>query len=327
MRKIQLTLLALLMFQFSCEPTEDTGPGTIDYDQVSDEFDDMFRGAFGITESLQLASIVDQTKNQLMVRIEVENISKATGEHIAGYFKDVPEFNRRPFYPAPPLSSRFSDENFMQTMDNVIDTTRIFNTVQKMYIKALSRDIAGLENYVDGFEIVNAFRNQITHSKELEENDKLFLLEFASGTNALLEFMENDGAIAVQRSLQEMLGNSVPIGRTLGCNVNWRSVWAGAVVGFTVGVVVGGITGATAGTFTVPVLGTAVGGVGGAVFGGAWGFASGAVTSLAGNFLTSCGRSGKFQQTYASCDDAWEAYTNNQTTTIPSDCFLVPILI
>ncbi len=315
-------------FQFSCEPTEDTGPGTIDYDQVSEEFDDMFRGAFGITESLQLASIVDQTKNQLMVRIEVENISKAAEEHIAGYFKDVSEFNRRPFYPAPPFSSRFSDENFMQTMDNVIDTTRIFNDVQKMYIKALSRDIAGLENYVDGFEIVNAFRNQINHSKELEEHDKILLLEFASGTNALLEFMDNDGAIAVQRSLQEMLGSSIPIGRIMGCSVNWRSVWAGAVVGFVGGAVRGAFVGAITGTFTVPILGTAIGGVGGAVFGGAVGFAGGAVTSVAANLLTTCFRPNNvLKQTYPSCEEAWEDYLTYRTNSFPSDCFTVPVLI
>lgn len=326
MRKIQLTLLALLIFQFSCEPDEDTGP-SIDYDQVSDEFDNMFEGAFSITESLQLASIVDQTKNQIMVKLEVENISRAAGNKIADYYTDASEFNRRPFYPAPPLSTKFSDTNIIQSLDNIIDTARVFNDVQKMYIKALSRDIASLDNFVDGFALVTAFRNQITHTKELEENDKILLLEFASGANALLEFMENGGAIAIQRSLQEMIGNSVSIGRTLGCSVDWRSVWAGAVVGFTVGVVVGGITGATAGTFTVPLLGTAVGGVGGAVFGGAWGFTSGAVYSIAGNFLTSCFRSGTLQQTPPSCEEAWEAYLSYQTNTFPSDCFIVPILI
>ncbi len=330
MRKNQLTLLALLIFQFACEPTEDTGPGpvtSIDYFQVSHEFDDMFKGAFGITGSLQLASIVDQTKNQLMVKIEVENFSKAFGNEVSDYYNIGPEYNSRPFYPTPSFLSRFSDENFMETVDNVIDTSRIFNSIQKMYIKTLSRDIASLDNYVDGFSMVTAFRNQITHSKELEENDKILLLEFASGANALLEFMENDGALAVQRSLQEMLGNSVSIGRTLGCSVEWRSVWAGAVVGLAAGVVYGGIIGATTGTFTVPILGTAVGGVGGAVFAGAWGFTSGAVYGITSNLLTSCFRSGTLQQNYYSCEEAWEAYLSYQTNTFPSDCFIVPILI
>ncbi|TDI63830.1 MAG: hypothetical protein E2O88_12100 [Bacteroidetes bacterium] len=329
MRKTQLTLLALLIFQFACEPTEDTGPGpvtSIDYLQVSDEFNDMFKGVFRMTESLQIVSIVDQSKKRLMVKIDVENISKAATEHISGYFNGVQELNIRPFYPAPPFSTSFSPTNSIQTLNNVIDTARIFNDIQKMYIKALSRDIAGLDNYVDGFVMVTDFRNQITHSKELSENDKILLLEFASGTNALLEFMENDGAMAIQRSLQEMLGNSVPIGRAMECSVDWRGVWAGAVVGFTWGVVRGAFIGATAGTVTVPIVGTVTGAVSGAVILGAVGFAGGTVTTIAANLLTTCfGPNNTLQQTYPSCDAAWEAYLNNHTNIFPSDCFIIPV--
>ncbi len=192
-----------------------------------------------MTESLQIVSIVERTKNLLLVKIEVENISKAANSHFCSYFKGVHGLNIRPFYPAPPFSSSFNQTNAIQTLNNVIDTARIFSDIQKMYIKALSRDIASLDNYVDGFAMVTAFRNQITHSKELElRNDKILLLEFASGTNALLEFMENDGALAVQRSLQEMLGNSVPIGRLMECSVDWRDVWVGAVFGLATGAII-----------------------------------------------------------------------------------------
>jgi len=328
MIKNQLFLVALLMFQFSCEPVEDTGPSTIDYNRVSDEFTEMFKGAFGLTESLQLVSIVDQTKNQLTVQIEVENISKATKNHIAGYFNIDPELNQRPFYPAPPLSSKFSGGNAIQTLDSVIDTSKIFNNIQKMYIKALSKDMADLNNYVDGFAIVTAFRNQITDSKELEENDKILLLEFASGTNALLEFMENDGAIAIQRSLQEMFGNTAPMGKSMGCSVDWRDVWVGAVFGLVTGATYGAYIGGTVGTVTVPILGTAVGAVGGAVFSGAVGFVSGAIGGVATSLFTSCTRAGNstLQQTYASCEAAWTAYMTYETNSMPSDCFVVPVL-
>ena len=326
MRKTQLTLLALLIFQFSCESTEDTGPD-FDLNRVSDEFSDMFKGVFSITESLQLASIVDQTKNQLMVKIEVENISKAVTGHFAGYFNSVQGLNSRPFYPAPPFSSRFNQMNTIQTLDSVIDTASIFNDIQKMYIKALSRDIAGLDKYVNGFDLVTAFRNQIAHSKELEEKEKILLLEFASSTNALLEFMENDGALSVQRSLQEMLGNSVLAGRIMECSVDWRDVWAGAVFGFVTGATYGAYLGATAGTVTVPILGTAVGAVGGAVFSGAVGFVSGTIGGIATSLFTSCTRAtGSLQQTYGSCEAAWEAYLTYETNSMPSDCFVVPVL-
>ncbi len=330
MRKIQLTLLALLIFQFACETTEDTGPGqvtSIDYLMVSDDFDDMFRGAFSMTESLQIVSIVERTKNLLLVKIEVENISKAANSHFASYFKGVHGLNIRPFYPAPPFSSSFNQTNAIQTLNNVIDTARIFSDIQKMYIKALSRDIASLDNYVDGFAMVTAFRNQITHSKELSENDKILLLEFASGTNALLEFMENDGALAVQRSLQEMLGNSVPIGRLMECSVDWRDVWVGAVFGLATGATYGAYLGATAGTVTVPILGTAVGAVGGAVFSGAIGFVSGTIGGIATSLFTSCTRAtASLQQTYGSCEAAWEAYLTYETNSMPADCFVVPVL-
>jgi len=322
MRKTQLSLLALLMFQFACEPTEDTGPG-IDYDQVSDEFGDMFKGAFRLTESIQTASVIDRTKNQLKVQIEVENISKATKNHIAGYFNIDPELNQRTYYPAPPLSSKFSGGNAIQTLDNVIDTSKIFNNIQKMYIKALSKDIAVAESYGDGFDLVNSFRNEVVQASELSSNDKVLLLELAAGSNALLEFMENGGVQMVQSNLVEILGNNIPFGRTEGCSVDWRKVWIGAVVALTVGVVSGAIAGATVGTVTVPILGTAAGAVGGAVFAGAVGFASGALYGIATDLIASCPRQVSLQQTYASCDEAWRAYLSNQTNNMPSECFVV----
>ncbi len=325
MRKTQLTLLALLMFQFSCEPTEDTGPG-IDYDQVSDEFGDMFKGAFRLTESLQIASVIDRTKNQLTVQIEVENISKATKNHIAGYFNIDPELNQRTYYPAPPLYSKFNDTYALQKLDNIIDTSRIFNNIQKMYIKALSKDIAVAKSYGDGFDLVNSFRNEVVQASELSDEDKIPLLEIAAGSKALFEFMENGGVRKAQSNLVEILGN-IPFGRTEECSVDWRKVWIGAVVALTVGVVSGAIAGATVGTVTVPILGTVTGAVGGAVFAGAAGFASGALYGITTDLIASCPRQGSLQQTYASCDEAWRAYLSNQTNNMPSECFVVKLQI
>ena len=328
MRKIQLTLVALLIFQFSCEPTEDTEPSTIDYNRVSDEFTEMFKGAFGLTETLQLVSIVDQTKNQLMVKIEVENISKAATGHFAGYFNGVQGLNSRPFYPAPPFSSRFNQMNAIQTLDNVIDTASIFNDIQKMYIKALSKEIAVAESYGDGFELVSSFRSQVVHSRELSDDDKVLLLELAAGTKTLLAFIEDGGTKEMQSSLLGVLNIATPFGKTMECSVDWRDVWVGAVFGLVTGATYGTYIGATAGTVTVPILGTAVGAVGGAVFSGAVGFVSGTIGGIATSLFTSCTRAenSNLQQTYASCEAAWEAYMTYETNKMPSDCFQVPVL-
>jgi hypothetical protein len=74
------------------------------------------------------------------------------------------------------------------------------------------------------------------------------------------------------------------------CQVNVRSVLAGAVVGGMVNGSIGAYVGGTAGTFTVPILGTATGAIGGFVFGFASGFAGSAATGVVVELMTSCFR-------------------------------------
>lgn len=75
-----------------------------------------------------------------------------------------------------------------------------------------------------------------------------------------------------------------------GCSVNWRNVWASAVVGFfSVGASTAYV-GATVGTVTVPRIGTVTGGVAGFFAEGAVGFVSGATTTIVAGLITSCGR-------------------------------------
>lgn len=325
MRKIQSIMFALLMFHFSCEPVEDTAPG-VDYEQMSLDFEDMFKGSFNIIESVPLISVVDRTSKEFTVRIEMENISKATVGHFQDHFNSSIIQNKRPFYPTSPFSCILSEANMIQTVENVIDTSKVFNDIQKMYIKSLSKDVATLQNYMDGFGIVTSFRSHITNSKELSVTDRIILLEFASGANALLRFIQNGGLMKAQKSLTSILGNNLTIGRTLGCRVDWRDVWSGAVIGLVSSAAYGAYLGATVGTVTVPILGTAVGAVGGAVLSGAAGFTAGAVSGIAASLLTSCFRSGTLQQSYTSCEAAWKAYMNYQTNTFPADCLAIPII-
>ena len=221
MRKIQSIMFALLMFHFSCEPVDDTIP-EVDYKQMSHDFEDMFKGSFNIIESVPLISVVDRTSKEFTVRIEMENISKATIGHFEEHLNSSIRQNKRPFYPTLPFSSILGEANMIQTVENVIDTSKVFNEIQKMYIKSLSKDIATLQNYTDGFGIITSFRSQITNSKELSDSERIILVEFASGANALLRFIQNGGLVKAQKSLTTILGNNLTIGRTLGCSVDWN---------------------------------------------------------------------------------------------------------
>jgi len=75
-----------------------------------------------------------------------------------------------------------------------------------------------------------------------------------------------------------------------GCSVNWRNVWAGAVIGLVANGTRGAVIGCAGGTVALPVFGTAGGCIGGAVFGGTAGFVTGTLTTVAAELLTSCGR-------------------------------------
>ena len=327
MRKFQLILPALLMLHLSCEQVVDPGPGK-NYQQASEVFDGMFERAFSAADSLKIFSVVSTNHDQVELKLEVENISKAMEDRIANHFdisKSIRQRSIKQHYPVPLHSPKFQQDNIAESLNNIIDTTRVFNDIQKTYIKIFSNDIFNIQEYSEGFELVAAFKQTITNTQELTDNEKMILLQLASGTNSLLEFMKNDGVEKMQNSMAAIVGSYIPNGRALGCEVDWRGVWSGAVIGLVSGAVYGGYLGATVGTVTVPVLGTAVGAVGGAVFSGAVGFTSGAVSGIASSLLTSCFRNNTLQQSYSSCADAWEAYLNYQTNIFPSDCLNVPV--
>lgn len=330
MKKSKLLLVALVLFQFSCEPGEDFNPSTttdIDYQQVSDSFQDMFQGAFNMTDSLEMVTVVDRTDKYLKLRIEPNNIHEATQHYFRDYFKGSVLLGQRSFYPAPPYSTRFNELNASQNFETIVDTASVFNNVQKIYIKALGREILDSRNYSDGLEAVTTFRNKVLNSDKLEQDDKLLLISLSASSQTLLEFFKENGINRMQNSLSSLIGSDLPYGRTVGCSVNWRSVWIGGVVGLTTGAVSGAIAGATVGTVTVPVLGTATGAIGGAVFAGAVGFFSGVVYGVATDLIASCTRDSQLKQNYTSCELAWEAYMNNKTNEIPAGCFEVSIHI
>ena len=282
-----------------------------------------------MTEPIQLAAVIERNKSQVTVQIQPENISKFAIRHFSTHFDGIAKLDQRQNNPAPPFSSMLNEGNILQNMVNVIDTLWVINAIQKGYIKSLIRDIADIDNIDNGLELVTRFRTDVVQSKKLNNDDRILLLEMAAASDAYLKFMKNDGAQKVQNELVRLLGNDVAEGRSTACSVDWRGVWMGAVFTAGTSAAYGFYLGATAGTVTVPVLGTVAGAVGGAVFSGAVGFVSGAIGGIATSLLTTCTRSGNstLQQTYASCDSAWEAFANNLTKEIPEECFVVTIPI
>ncbi|GJM30910.1 MAG: hypothetical protein DHS20C17_35450 [Cyclobacteriaceae bacterium] len=140
MLKIQLTLFALVMFQFACESPENTSPlpkAQVDYNLVSDEFRDMFEGAFRNAESLQLASVTELTEKQMTVKLEVENISKSTAEHLEGYFGEIPLLQQRTIYPLPPSYLYGTQSDKFENLDSMVNRSDVLSDAQKMYIKSL----------------------------------------------------------------------------------------------------------------------------------------------------------------------------------------------
>jgi hypothetical protein len=132
MRKIQFILFALVMIQFACEPKEDPVPvsdGGIDYNQVSDGFREMFEGAFSMTESLPLVSVVERTKKQLTIKIEADKISEASKDHFSGYFNNSQALHQKHYYLARPFSTNLNLEKELGTLNKLIDTVQIFNEV------------------------------------------------------------------------------------------------------------------------------------------------------------------------------------------------------
>ena len=324
MKKIPL-LLALALVNYACEPNEEIRPLTTspNYQQIYGGLEQVFQGAFDMAQNLDLISVVDQKEDKVSVKIEVDDISAASHHYFAKQFNSAPP--KRVFYPAPPLSGFFEAENAIQTLERMTNNADAFNVPQKAYINGLSQDILAAENIDQGFSIVLDFRNQVSQAKDLDETQKLLLLEMAAGSQALLEFFKSGRADEVQSNLVSMLGNKLPAGKVAGCSVNWRNVWIGGVVGFSWGVARGLVLGATTGTVAVPVVGTVTGAISGAISLGAIGFIGGSAGAIAGDLIGTCFRSTRYNPVFSSCDQAWDAYLTNKINSMPADCFLVPM--
>ncbi len=172
-----------------------------------------------------------------------------------------------------------------------IDQYERFNAKQKEIAQQFVDKLLAVNDPLSAKNLAIDFQSKVA-LQAFTDDEKLELFSLGSAAIAFSDFIANGGTDIIYKALVDELNNTSntsPNGRVKGCSVNWRSVWAGAVIGFVVGGVGGAKVGCAGGMVAGPI-GAASGCVGGAVMGGASGFIGGAATSVAGELLTSCFR-------------------------------------
>jgi hypothetical protein len=172
--------------------------------------------------------------------------------------------------------------------------------VQSVFTAA---QISILNSYISrmyGVTSVGAAQNAyaLTHtqinSQAFSDEDKMELIAVIEGVYVTCQNLLQPGQLAyIQRLIDRSIGGT-PGGRTMSCNVNWRSVMISGVVGLAAGSVRGAIVGGAGGTVALPGFGTVGGAIGGAVFGGTVGFLGGIMSGIAGSYLETCFRKYEF---------------------------------
>ena len=324
-------LYALIMLNIACESIEDSNPipggNKIDYQQITENFYQAFHSSIQDAGTRSTMKVVEQSNKKLVLAFENQQIINSTWQTFDGILPlemDIRSSVNLWPYPATNLTFKKAE----QLLEKLSIDSKAFNTAQKAYLIWLTRGIDSSNNYTEGFELVKTFKDQVSSALDLTDDEKLLLLEIAAGSRALLELFQEGAVEEIRQKLTSSWHGTDWNSKITRCSVEWRKIWISGVVSFTAGAVSGGIAGATVGTVTIPILGTATGAVGGAVFGGAAGFTSGVLYGIATDLIASCSRSGdpQFQQTFGSCENAWEAYIMNQTNEIPSECLLVEVL-
>jgi hypothetical protein len=195
------------------------------------------------------------------------------------------------------LSSNYSTKNLTsgsianaRQSISTVSLNQLYDESQLKLIQPFLDELLVAEDFTKAKNLASNFQSKVIASALVRE-EKIKLLSLSASVQALSEFIEEGGDDSIRQTLSQLndtKGN--PNARVAGCEVNWRSVWAGAVVGFVSGAVGGCYAGATAGTVAVPFVGTVTGCVSAGMASGAVGFAGGAVSGIASELLTSCFR-------------------------------------
>jgi hypothetical protein len=195
------------------------------------------------------------------------------------------------------LSSNYSTKNLTsgsianaRQSISTVSLNQLYDESQLKLIQPFLDELLVTEDFTKAKNLASNFQSKVIASALVRE-EKIKLLSLSASVQALSEFIEEGGDDSIRQTLSQLNGTKGnPNARVAGCEVNWRSVWAGAVVGFVSGAVSGCYAGATAGTVAVPIVGTVTGCVSAGMASGAFGFAGGAASGIASELLTSCFR-------------------------------------
>jgi hypothetical protein len=306
------------------EPIKNTE--TARYEKITSEFNAQFLNSFNYAKTIKPLTVTKLSQEVGSGKLEREKILVSTSEYlIENYYKNFKAAEAKSFYQRPSASEDI--KNARTTEDaaiSAINGATIFNDEQKELMGALVSGMSDLADISGANGVIAAFNEKVATSGTLSEEEKVQLLAFSSLSSSFATFMNNGGAAAVYSSMAAELGvpdtdsNNARV--SAGCTVNWRSVWAGAVIGFGIGAVSGGKVGLAGGTVVLPGVGSATGAVGGAVLGGASGFVGGTVTGVAAELLTSCFRN--IESTDATCKRYFDRFVNGEIDAlqIPESC-------
>ncbi|WP_115867368.1 hypothetical protein [Marinoscillum furvescens] len=323
----KLTILSLVTILVACNTSNVEPLETTDIELLKSNFKEVTLESLNFATTLDFVDVEEISEEESQLTLKVENVSVRMEKRLLQHQFEGSSLSEIRLFPVSPsvLQGTIENARVSESIGDLIDTVSMFGENQKIIMKHLTDQIFELEYLDEGYDIVDSFEQELNNSNDLTEEERIQLIEFTSSTRALLDFMSSDGIQAMYAQMAPEFNDSTSAqnGRVMGCDVGWRSVWAGAVVGFTVGAVKGGITGATGGTVVFPGLGTATGAVGGAVFGGALGFIGGATTSVAANLITSCFRPEMAGRHETSCRQQYDYYRNGWINSIPSSCYSV----
>jgi hypothetical protein len=310
-------LTVVLMMAAACTEDKNTIPSS-QIEGVHGSLNEMAYATLNYAASIPLLDINDQGTK---AKIAIHTIEAKTNEFLhKNYFSGLPEnftvlladeeLKRSTLNGIVDKLSRNSNTRQSEILTGFIGSADVYSAEQMDYIEQFiaqvyqSDDMANFQAAIDSF-------NSAVEKSALTDDEKIMLYGFSASNQSLITFYTDGGIDAVSHDINQQLGlDPTSEGRVEDCEVNFRGVWAGAVVTGVVGGVKGGVIGATTGTFTVPVLGTAVGAVGGAVFGFTAGFVTGALGAVATGLLLTCGRNEVEEEpepelegkTQASCD-------------------------
>ncbi|MFZ6010060.1 MAG: hypothetical protein ACOYXT_06890 [Bacteroidota bacterium] len=165
----------------------------------------------------------------------------------------------------------------------VANASMLYNAAQLSIIDSYAETLYDATDFESILGAGNYVRSRIRNGLFTSEQRYLMMAFVISAEVLAFDFFNEEYS-----GVKNVIIETGVTGETLNCRVNWRSVWAGAVVGGVATGIHGVVIGATGGTVALPGFGTATGAVGGGVFGFAKGFIGGAASSIAAELLTSC---------------------------------------